>query len=113
MNVKVSVGDATKDDFGGPYDVIFDRGVYHSIRNVNLQGFYKTLERASRQGTRWLSLAGNAKEKHEYGPPTVTEAELRAELEPLFTILELREFRFGTDKEDFRPLGWSILMQRK
>ncbi|MCW8130792.1 MAG: class I SAM-dependent methyltransferase [Planctomycetota bacterium] len=107
------VGDATRDDFGGPYDVLFDRGVYHHIRTVDLKGFLKVLERSTRKGSRWLSLAANAKEKHDPGPPTVSEPELRAELEPLFEILDLREFRFGTNIDDFRPLAWSILMQRK
>lgn len=107
------VADVTESDLGGPYDVLFDRGVYHSVRSVNLAGFLSQLEKVSRRGTRWLTLAGNAKEKTEYGPPRVHEHEFRAELGGLFEILEVREFRFGTDKEDFRPLGWSILMQRK
>ncbi|MBI3830590.1 MAG: class I SAM-dependent methyltransferase [Planctomycetes bacterium] len=113
VKIELKVGDATKDNHGGPYDVIFDRGVYHHVRRMNLKGFLTTVEHASRKGTRWLSLAGNAKEKHEYGPPTVSEKDLRAELEPLFKIIDLREFRFGTDKEEFRPLAWSILMERK
>jgi SAM-dependent methyltransferase len=113
VKIELRVGDATKDHHGGPYDAIFDRGVYHHVRRVDLKGFLTTVERSSRKGTRWLSLAGSAKEKHEYGPPTVHEHELRAELEPLFKILELREFRFGTDKDEFRPLAWSILMERK
>ena len=47
------------------------------------------------------------------GPPVVSEDEFRTELEPLFKILEVREFRFTLDREDFRPLGWSILMERR
>jgi len=43
----------------------------------------------------------------------VSEDEFRTELEPLFKILEVREFRFTLDREDFRPLGWSILMERR
>lgn len=113
VTVDFRVADVTSADLGGPYDVVFDRGVYHHIRTVNLPAFQAQLARVTRPGTRWLTLAGNAKEKHEYGPPTVREDELRAELEPLFEILELREFRFGTDRDDFRPLAWSILMRRK
>ncbi len=45
--------------------------------------------------------------------PVVSEDEFRTELEPLFKILEVREFRFTLDREDFRPLGWSILMERR
>jgi hypothetical protein len=43
----------------------------------------------------------------------VSEQEIRAELGPLFDILDLREFRFTTNQDGFRPLGWSILMRRK
>jgi cyclopropane fatty-acyl-phospholipid synthase-like methyltransferase len=111
--IDFKVADITRDDLGGPYDLVFDRGVYHSVRAENLSGFLDRLKAATRAGTRWLSLAGNANEKTEYGPPRVHEHEIRAELEPLFEILQLREFRFGTAQEDFRPLGWSILMRRK
>jgi 2-polyprenyl-3-methyl-5-hydroxy-6-metoxy-1,4-benzoquinol methylase len=106
--------DLTKDpDLGGPYDVLFDRGVYHHIRRVDLAAFQRVLKRVSRHGTYWLSLAGNAKEKTEFGPPRVHEHEIRAELEPLFEIIELRELRLVTNSADFAPLFWSILMKRK
>ena len=113
VDIDFRVGDATRMDLGGPYDVVFDRGVYHGIRTGNLQGFLKMLERVTRSGTRWLTLAGNAKEPMVNGPPVVTEDEFRTKLEPLFKILEVREFRFTLDREDFRPLAWSILMERR
>jgi SAM-dependent methyltransferase len=111
--IKFSVADALKDDLGGPYDVLFDRGVYHSLRKLDLKKLQQVLEKITRKGTRWLTLAGNAKETTEYGPPRVSEEEFRAELGGLFNFIDIREFRFGTDKEDFRPLGWAILMERK
>jgi uncharacterized protein with HEPN domain len=113
VNIRFSVADALKDDLGGPYDVLFDRGVYHSLRQLDLKKFQQVLERITRKGSRWLTLAGNAKEQTKYGPPRVHEHEFRAELGGLFDFLDVREFRFGTDKEDFRPLGWAILMERK
>src|SRR5437867_9575494 len=70
------------------------------------------LERVTRSGTRWLTLAGNGKEPMVNGPPVVTEDEFQTELGPLFKILQVREFRFTLDREDFRPLAWSILMER-
>ena len=114
LNIDVRVADITTNvDLGGPYDVLFDRGVYHSVRHENLNGFRKTLERVTRKGSLWLSLAGNAKEQMENGPPRVSEQEIRAELQPLFEIAQLRELRLETNKADFRPLFWSILMRRK
>ena len=113
IEIDFRVGDATRMDLGGPYDVVFDRGVYHGIRTGNLPAFLRMLERVTHKGTRWLCLAGNAKEPMVNGPPVVTEDEFRTELEPLFKILEVREFRFTLDREDFRPLAWSILMERR
>jgi len=111
--VDFRVADTLRDDPGGPYDILFDRGVYHCLRTEDLKAFQEFLKRATRTGSWWLSLAGNSKEDTEPGPPVVSEKEIRDELEPLFDIVELREFRFATNKSDFRPLGWSILMRRK
>jgi SAM-dependent methyltransferase len=113
VQVDFRVADSLRDDPGGPYDILFDRGVYHCLRTVDLKAFQEFLKRATRTGSWWLSLAGNSKEDTEPGPPVVSEQEIRAELGPLFDILELCEFRFATNQSDFRPLGWSILMRRK
>src|ERR1041384_5220544 len=113
VKIDFRVADVVKDDLGGPYDILFDRGVYHHLRTEDLKGFQEFLKRVTRGGSWWLSLAGNPKEKIENGPPVVHESEIRAELGPLFDIVELREFRFSTNSADFRPLAWSILMRRK
>ncbi len=112
VRVDFRAGDLTQIDLGGPYDCLFDIGLYHGIRNRNLPGFLSTLARVSRAGTRWLSVAGNAKEPLPEGPPVVTEAEFRSELEPLFEILRAREVRMNL-RPDFQPLAWSILMVRR
>jgi SAM-dependent methyltransferase len=113
VTVDFRVADVLRDDLGGPYDVLFDRGVYHCLRTEDLKRFQAFLKHATHTDSWWLSLAGNAKEDTDPGPPVVSEDEIRAELEPLFAIVELREFRFATNKSDFRPLAWSILMRRK
>jgi len=113
VKIDFRVGDVTAIDLGGPYDVVFDRGLYHTVRTTNLPGFLKMLKRVTGRGTRWLSLMGNANEPMEEGPPVVHEDEFRTELEPLFKILEVREFRFTTDRPNFRPLAWSVLMERR
>jgi SAM-dependent methyltransferase len=114
VKVNFRVGDVMNSHLAGPYDILFDRGVYHGLRMDNLDGFQAFLKRVTRSGSWWLSLAGNANEKRNgEGPPVIHEHEIRAELEPLFDIVELREFRFITSQPDFRPLAWSILMRRK
>jgi SAM-dependent methyltransferase len=113
VDVDFRVADTLKDDLGGPYDILFDRGVYHCLRTVDLAKFQAFLRKTTRIGSWWLSLAGNAKEDTDPGPPVVGEEEIRAELGPLFDIIKLHEFRFTTNDDKFRPLAWSILMRRK
>src|SRR3989442_7092972 len=113
VEIDFRVGDATRMDLGSPYDGVFDRGVYHGIRTRDLPAFLRMLKRVTRKGSRWLCLAGNAKEPMDDGPPVVSEEEFRSELGPLFKFIEVREFRFPLDREDFRPLAWSILMERR
>ena len=113
VGVDFRVADVLRDDVGGPYDILFDRGVYHCLRTDDLEAFLSFLKQVTRPGSVWLSLDGNAREELDEGPPVVSEAEVRAELGPMFHILELREFRFTSRQKDFRPLAWSILMRRK
>jgi len=113
VTVDFRVADVLKDDLGGPYDILFDSGVYHCLRTIDLKRFQEFLRKSTCNGSWWLSLAGNAKEDTDSGPPVVSEDDIRAELGPLFDIVELREFRFVTKKSDFRPLAWSILMRRR
>jgi len=111
--VDFRVADAIKDDLGGPYDILFDRGVYHFLRRVDVAAFQVMAQRVTRPGSFYFSLSGNAKEQTEYGPPRVHEHELRAELGTLFDVVELRETQFDTNSPDFRPLAWAALMRRK
>jgi SAM-dependent methyltransferase len=113
VTVDFRVADVLKDDLGGPYDILFDRGVYHCVRTEGLKRFQEFLKRVTRPGSWWLSLAGNAKEELEDGPPVVNEQGIHAELGPLFDVVELREFRLTISHNGFHPLAWSILMRRK
>ena len=112
VKVDFRAGDLTRMDLGGPYDLLFDSGLYHGIRQRDLAGFLAALRQITRAGTRWLCLAGNANEPHPSGPPVVREEEFRSELEPLFRILRLRQFRFDLGR-DLQPLAWSILLERR
>jgi len=112
VKVDFRSGDITEAALGGPYDVLFDLGLYHGIRDRDLSGFLSAVIRVSRRGTRWLSLAGNAQEITPSGPPVVTQEEIRRELGPAFRILELGEFRLDT-RAGLKPLAWSILMERR
>lgn len=102
---------------GRPFPLIFDRGVYHALREVDLAGFLRNLERLASPGGFYLLLAGNANEPdRENGPPRVRAEELCRELAPLFELVQLREFHFDgivIDSQPVRPLAWSAVLRRK
>jgi SAM-dependent methyltransferase len=102
----------------GPYPFVFDRGVYHCLREENLAAILDAIERLTSAGSLYLLLAGNANDTADaqQGPPRVHAHELTAELDPLFDLIQLREFRFDgvvIDGTTFSPLGWSALWRRK
>jgi SAM-dependent methyltransferase len=101
-----------------PFPFVFDRGVYHALRQENLAAFLDALTRLTSGGSLYLLLAGNANDpvKTEQGPPRVHAHELAAELHPVFDVVQLREFRFDgvtADGEALNPLAWSALLRRK
>jgi SAM-dependent methyltransferase len=105
-------------DLGPPFALVFDRGLYHAVRRDNLAGFLRALERVCTPGGWYLTLAGNDNDPAppEQGPPRVRAEELCSELEPLFALVQLREFTFeGAPHEGtaFRPLAWSALLRRR
>ena len=98
-----------------PFDFIYDRGCYHELRTHNLKGYLETVGRLSRPGSRFLLLAGNANESLvDYGPPRVTEEELRNDFSALFDFEWLRESRFEIARPTaIGPLAWSALLKRR
>lgn len=96
-----------------PFDFLFDRGCYHTVRRVDVAGFLRSLKRLSRPGSRYLVLAGNANEQTTEGPPRVHEHEIRVDLEPLFEIHWIREFRFDVPNPPEGFLAWSCYMTRR
>jgi SAM-dependent methyltransferase len=97
-----------------PFDLIFDRGCYHGVRRANAAGYVTTLRQLTRRGSRILILAGNANEERHYGPPRVTEEEIRKDFADDFQIVELRETRFDTQQSGAQgAMAWFILLERK
>jgi SAM-dependent methyltransferase len=112
VSVRFLTGDFTKLELGGPFESVFDSGVYHGIRQRDLSGFVSALQLLTRPKSRWLSLTGSSRDQNPNGPPTVSETEIRRELETTFRVLELKEFRLNL-RSDLSPLFWSILMERR
>lgn len=118
VSVAFSVADALNPpDFGPPFPFVFDRGVYHVLRRVNVQAYVATLQRFLAPGGFYLTLAGNANDPSpaDQGPPKVTAAEIVQELGGAFQLVQLREFRFDgveIDGKKMAPLAWSALFRR-
>jgi 2-polyprenyl-3-methyl-5-hydroxy-6-metoxy-1,4-benzoquinol methylase len=105
-------------DLGEPFPFVFDRGVYHVLREVDVDRFRKSLASVTRPGSLYLTLAGNANEQApaDAGPPRVRADELLADLSPLFDVVQLREFQFDgvcVEGRQMRPLAWSALWRRR
>jgi len=119
LKVRFLAADALQlPDLGPPFPFVFDRGLYHHLRRVDIKRFQKTLAHVCCPGGYYLVLAGNADDpdKSDAGPPKVTGAEMLAELEPLFELQQLRAFTFDgvvIEGKAVRPLGWSGLFRRR
>jgi methyl halide transferase len=98
-----------------PFDFIYDRGCYHELRAGNLPAYLEAVRRLSRSGTRFLLLAGNSNDTMlDYGPPRVTEQEIRDDFSRWFDFEWLRESRFELARPAaIEPLAWSALLRRK
>lgn len=113
VTLRFVVGDVgAAPDLGGPFAFFFDRGCYHCVREQNLAGYLRTLERNLSPQARGLILSGNARAPRT-GPPIVAEEEIRRELSPLFEIVRLREFRFDIVGDQPAHLAWSCLVRRR
>lgn len=120
VSIKFLQNDVTDlPDLGAPFPFVFDRGTYHIVRNINLKGFQKTLERYVASGGYYLVLAGSTNEPgpEEKGPPRVTPQDLCAELEfECFDLVSLEETHFHGVKiggQVFTPMAWKALLRRR
>lgn len=119
VKVRLLVGDVfDPPDLGQPFQFLFDRGLYHSVRGINLPAFLQTLDRVTAKGALYLALTGNSNDvgDPEQGPPRVSALEICTELEPQFKLLQLREFRFDgvvIGGRPFSPLAWSVLLEKR
>ncbi len=94
------------------FDLVYDAGFYHFIRQTELDRFLDVLWRVTRPGSLYLTLAGSSSEKAEGGPPQVSKEEIYDELGRLFEVVHVRRFRFESPRRKRGYLGWSCLMRR-
>ncbi|MFZ5830316.1 MAG: class I SAM-dependent methyltransferase [Planctomycetota bacterium] len=96
----------------GTFDLVYDAGFYHSIRQSTLEPYVDLLWRVTRPGSHYLALCGATGETAEGGPPQVSEEDIGNELGRLFEPVQVRPFRFESPNHKEGYAGWSCLMRR-
>jgi SAM-dependent methyltransferase len=94
------------------FDFVYDCGVYHALRLVNLDRYVDMLWRVTRPGSYYLCLAGAPDTVADVGPPQVNEDEIHSELGRLFEFVHLRPIRFDCPTRKEGHPAWSCLMRR-
>jgi methyl halide transferase len=94
------------------FDMVYDCGVYHALRRVDLDRYLDVLWRVTQPGSYYFCLAGAPEADVEEGPPRVTEEEIHAELGRLFEFVHLRPTRLESLTRKEGHAGWSCLMKR-
>jgi methyl halide transferase len=96
----------------GQFDLIYDAGLYHTVRRTNLERYLDMLWRVTRPGSHYFCLAGAPAEQTEDGPVQVTEDEIHNELGRLFEFVHLRATQLESADPNKSYPGWSCLMRR-
>jgi SAM-dependent methyltransferase len=99
-------------DSAGTFDLVYDAGFYHYVRQVDLSRYLDLLWRVTRPGSLFLALIGSDKEQAEGGPPRVSRDEIRLELGRAFEFAHLRPCRIDSRDRENGYSGWSCLMKR-
>lgn len=99
---------------GGPYDLVFDRGVFHVFDEAAVRArFAERVAEALRIGGRWLSLAGSTEgPARDTGPPRRSALDLVTAVEPSLAIVSLRSTEFADDLPS-TVLVWVLLARRR
>ena len=96
----------------GQFDLLYDVGFYHSVRQTDLDRLLDLLWRATRPGSYYLTLAGATGETAEGGPPQVSEDEIYGELGRVFEVVHVRPCRLASPRRAEGYLAWSCLARR-
>lgn len=99
---------------GGPFDLVFDRGVLHVFdAAADRARFAERVARVLQPKGRWLSLAGSTEgPARDHGPPRRSARELLDAVEPVLELVTLRSSTFDLDMPT-TAMAWVLLAQRR
>jgi SAM-dependent methyltransferase len=99
---------------GGPFDLVFDRGVLHVFDDhADRARFARHVAQSLTDSGQWLTLAGSTEGKpRDVGPPRRTARDLVNAIEPELEVVDLHAFRFevGTPEP---AAAWALLSRRR
>ncbi len=96
----------------GQFELIFDVGLYHFIRQTDLEQFVDLLWRVTRPGSYYFTVAARKHEPSSDGPPPVSQKQIHRELGRLFEVVQLRACRLASLRLKGGYPAWSCLMRR-
>jgi SAM-dependent methyltransferase len=99
---------------GGPFDLVFDRGVFHVFDEAAERArFAERVAHLLRVQGHWLSLAGSTEgPARDHGPPRRSARDLLEAVEPSLELVFLRTTRFAADLPS-TALAWLMLARRR
>lgn len=99
----------TDDAVQGPFDFVFDRGVFHVFDEAEVRArFAARVASLLRPEGLWLSVIGSTEgPAREEGPPRRSALDVVTAIEPVLEIVSLRTTKFHGD--DRAPRAWACL----
>ena len=99
---------------GAPFDLVFDRGCFHSFGSEDdRRRCARNVAAHLGEAGLWLTLVGNADEHRQGpGPPQRTATDIVLAAESYFEILSLQSSHFESNRPN-PPRAWRCLMQKR
>lgn len=103
----------TDDSVHGPFDFVFDRGVFHVFDEAEARALLAgRVASVLRPDGLWLSIIGSTEgPPREQGPPRRSALDIVTAIEPVLEIVSLRTSEFHAD--DRAPRAWACLSRRR
>ncbi len=96
----------------GQFDLVFDVGLYHFIRQTDLEPFLDLLWRTTRPGSHYWTIVVRKSNSLPGSPPPVAQKQIHRELGRLFEVVEVRPCRLESVSVKEGCPAWSCLMRR-